>query len=206
MYGEPFDIPAPDELVLVSWFQGGEVFRSGCCCEPRPRPDLLLPARPRDPPDVLPARRPARDRERGPLGGRAARRADHGREPGASRAARPVAGRSPPPVRSAAPLSRARPPRRRGRSRRRSGSSLAARPDGRAARGSACRGDRSGTGTARTAASPRTRPAPIRNRRPTSSFNRIPRVVTFRRLSPGSRTMPVAASSASISSASIRVT
>jgi trehalose utilization protein len=31
MYGEPFDIPAPEELVLVSWFQGGEVFRSGCC-------------------------------------------------------------------------------------------------------------------------------------------------------------------------------
>lgn len=31
MYGEHFDIPAPDELVLVSWFQGGEIFRSGCC-------------------------------------------------------------------------------------------------------------------------------------------------------------------------------
>jgi trehalose utilization protein len=31
MYGEPFDIPAPDTLVFVSWFQGGEVFRSGCC-------------------------------------------------------------------------------------------------------------------------------------------------------------------------------
>ena len=31
MYGEHFDIPAPDELVLVSWFAGGEVFRSGCC-------------------------------------------------------------------------------------------------------------------------------------------------------------------------------
>ena len=31
MYGERFDIPAPDTLVLVSWFQGGEVFRSGCC-------------------------------------------------------------------------------------------------------------------------------------------------------------------------------
>ena len=30
-YGEFFDIPQPDELVLVSWFQGGEVFRSGCC-------------------------------------------------------------------------------------------------------------------------------------------------------------------------------
>jgi trehalose utilization protein len=31
MYGERFDVPAPDALVLVSWFQGGEVFRSGCC-------------------------------------------------------------------------------------------------------------------------------------------------------------------------------
>ena len=31
MYGEHFDIPQPDTLVLVSWFQGGEVFRSGCC-------------------------------------------------------------------------------------------------------------------------------------------------------------------------------
>lgn len=31
MYGEHFDIPAPDELVMVSWFKGGEVFRSGCC-------------------------------------------------------------------------------------------------------------------------------------------------------------------------------
>lgn len=31
MYGEHFDIPAPDELVFISWFQGGEVFRSGCC-------------------------------------------------------------------------------------------------------------------------------------------------------------------------------
>lgn len=31
MYGEHFDIPAPDQLVFISWFQGGEVFRSGCC-------------------------------------------------------------------------------------------------------------------------------------------------------------------------------
>ncbi len=31
MYGEHFDIPEPDALVLVSWFEGGEVFRSGCC-------------------------------------------------------------------------------------------------------------------------------------------------------------------------------
>jgi trehalose utilization protein len=31
MYGEFFDIPQPDDLVFVSWFTGGEVFRSGCC-------------------------------------------------------------------------------------------------------------------------------------------------------------------------------
>jgi trehalose utilization protein len=30
MYGEPFAIPNPDEVVFLSWFQGGEVFRSGC--------------------------------------------------------------------------------------------------------------------------------------------------------------------------------
>ena len=31
MYGERFDIPAPDTLVFISWFEGGNVFRSGCC-------------------------------------------------------------------------------------------------------------------------------------------------------------------------------
>jgi trehalose utilization protein len=31
MYGERFDVPAPDTLVFTSWFEGGEVFRSGCC-------------------------------------------------------------------------------------------------------------------------------------------------------------------------------
>ena len=31
MYGEFFDIPAPDELIFISTFAGGEVFRSGCC-------------------------------------------------------------------------------------------------------------------------------------------------------------------------------
>ncbi|HCR18854.1 MAG TPA: trehalose utilization protein ThuA [Candidatus Latescibacteria bacterium] len=31
MYGERFDIPDPDTLVFVSWFPGGEIFRSGCC-------------------------------------------------------------------------------------------------------------------------------------------------------------------------------
>jgi trehalose utilization protein len=31
MYGERFDIPQPETTVFISWFQGGEVFRSGCC-------------------------------------------------------------------------------------------------------------------------------------------------------------------------------
>jgi trehalose utilization protein len=31
MYGEFFDIPEPDVLVFISWFAGGDVFRSGCC-------------------------------------------------------------------------------------------------------------------------------------------------------------------------------
>lgn len=30
MYGEFFDIPAPDEQIFLSTFSGGEVFRSGC--------------------------------------------------------------------------------------------------------------------------------------------------------------------------------
>ncbi|WP_424005190.1 ThuA domain-containing protein (plasmid) [Haloarcula salina] len=31
MYGEPYDVPEPDQTVFVSWFEGGEVFRSGLC-------------------------------------------------------------------------------------------------------------------------------------------------------------------------------
>jgi len=30
MYGELFHIPTPDELIFISWYEGGEVFRSGC--------------------------------------------------------------------------------------------------------------------------------------------------------------------------------
>ena len=30
-YGEPFSIPEPDELVFIGSYEGGEVFRSGCC-------------------------------------------------------------------------------------------------------------------------------------------------------------------------------
>ena len=29
MYGEPFSVPEPEETVFLSWFQGGEAFRSG---------------------------------------------------------------------------------------------------------------------------------------------------------------------------------
>lgn len=29
MYGEPFDIPTPQDVVFMGWFKGGEVFRSG---------------------------------------------------------------------------------------------------------------------------------------------------------------------------------
>jgi len=56
--GEYFELPneenvwralrysAPDELVFISWFEGGEVFRSGCCWQRGPWPGVLLPARP----------------------------------------------------------------------------------------------------------------------------------------------------------------
>ncbi|WP_367996639.1 ThuA domain-containing protein [Haloferax volcanii] len=30
-YGEPYDIPKPDRTVFISWFEGGDVFRSGVC-------------------------------------------------------------------------------------------------------------------------------------------------------------------------------
>ena len=76
MYGEPFDIPAPDELVFISSFAGGEVFRGGCCFGARRGPDLLLqPGRP-GVPGLPPPRRAAGARQRG-------------------RWAAPVAGRSP---------------------------------------------------------------------------------------------------------------
>ncbi len=30
-YGEPFDVPEPDEVVFLGSYEGGEAFRSGCC-------------------------------------------------------------------------------------------------------------------------------------------------------------------------------
>ncbi len=53
MYGEPFAVPTPEEIVFLSWFEGGEVFRSGCYLETRQRQDLLLPSWPRDVSDLL---------------------------------------------------------------------------------------------------------------------------------------------------------
>ena len=29
-YGEPFGIPTPEDIIFIGWFEGGEVFRSGC--------------------------------------------------------------------------------------------------------------------------------------------------------------------------------
>ncbi len=31
VYCEPFGIPEPNQLVFIGWYEGGEVFRSGCC-------------------------------------------------------------------------------------------------------------------------------------------------------------------------------
>lgn len=33
MYGERFDIPSPEKIIFISWYPGGEVFRSGCVWE-----------------------------------------------------------------------------------------------------------------------------------------------------------------------------
>ena len=46
MYGERFDIPNPDKVIFISWFAGGEVFRSGCTWQRGPRQDILLQAWP----------------------------------------------------------------------------------------------------------------------------------------------------------------
>ena len=42
MYGERFEIPAPDELVFISWFEGGEVFRGGLLLQARTRQAVLF--------------------------------------------------------------------------------------------------------------------------------------------------------------------
>ena len=94
MYGEHFDIPPPDELVFVSWFEGGEVFRSGCTYRRgRGRVFYFRPG-PRDAPELSRCERPPRDRQRGALGRRPARSPPDLRERAAGRAARLRAPRS----------------------------------------------------------------------------------------------------------------
>jgi trehalose utilization protein len=69
MYGEPTDIPSPEELVFISWFEGGEVFRTGGCYR-RGRGKIFYfrPARARDLPGLPPEGGPAGARQRRALG------------------------------------------------------------------------------------------------------------------------------------------
>ena len=83
MYGEHFDIPAPDELVFVSWFKGGEVFRSGCCYQ-RVAAGSSTSARATRAPDLLQPRCPAGDRQRRALGVAAGGRSPDVRQPEAA--------------------------------------------------------------------------------------------------------------------------
>ncbi len=72
MYGEHFDIPPPDELVFVSWFEGGEVFRSGCTYRRgRGRVFYFRPGHETHP-TYHDAQRAPGDRQRGALGRRTA--------------------------------------------------------------------------------------------------------------------------------------
>ena len=69
MYGEYFDIPEPDELVFVSGFSGGEVFRSGCCWRRgKGKVFYFSPGRP-GVPGLSPSRHQAGARQRGAVGG-----------------------------------------------------------------------------------------------------------------------------------------
>lgn len=68
MYGEFFNIPDPDELVLISWFGGGNVFRSGLCYKQRAGQAILFPARSRIVPHLLSKRSAADFDQRGELG------------------------------------------------------------------------------------------------------------------------------------------
>ncbi len=78
MYGEYFDIPAPEELVFISSFAGGEVFRSGCCWTRGNGPHLLLQPGPRDLSRLPPARDQAGAGKRRALGASAVGVRGHG--------------------------------------------------------------------------------------------------------------------------------
>ena len=73
MYGEHFDIPAPDELVFVSSFAGGEVFRCGCTFTRGRGKIFYFSPGDQELPRLLSSGRPPRGRERRRLGGARAR-------------------------------------------------------------------------------------------------------------------------------------
>ena len=72
MYGEFFDIPAPDELVFISSFAGGEVFRGGRTLTRGNGPDFLLQPRRPGLSRLPPPGHQARARQRRAVGGAAA--------------------------------------------------------------------------------------------------------------------------------------
>ena len=57
MYGEPFTVPEPLETVFVSWFEGGEVFRSGLTYQRGAGRIFYFRPGPRDLSDLPPCRR-----------------------------------------------------------------------------------------------------------------------------------------------------
>ena len=68
MYGERFDIPTPEYVVFISWFAGGEVFRSGCTFQRGQGRVFYFCTRPRDLSHLLQRADLARDLQRRALG------------------------------------------------------------------------------------------------------------------------------------------
>ena len=174
MYGEPFLVPEPMETVFVSWFEGGEVFRSGHDLAARRRADLLLPPGARDLSDLPRPGDPHRAPQRRPLGAQpGAALARRGR--GAERAGRQGAREDHPEGRLAAPSA----------ARRASGDRREAAPDARH-RGDGARPCRAVRADARLPAG-RRRSTPTTSGRATSrppSRSRSPSARSTRR-SPG---------------------
>ena len=63
----------PEALLMIGWFPGGEVFRSVCALDPRAGAGRVLPAWPRDAPDLSRPECAARRRQRGAVGRQTAR-------------------------------------------------------------------------------------------------------------------------------------
>ena len=73
MYGEFFDIPAPEELIFLSTFTGGEVFRSGCTWRRGRGKVFYFSPGDQGYPVYLPSRHQARAGQRRPVGRATAR-------------------------------------------------------------------------------------------------------------------------------------